>query len=389
VFVDRSRNVTARRPFNVATGVGGVPMVAYMGSGYCSPCNAGEGTTFFTLDVTSGDVVAAVNVETEAAVAGVQRTGMAYANALVASPAAYTASAFNSIQPGHPADLTTRVYIGDLHGRVWKFLSSAPNQALLLADVGANQPIGTAAALLGLSPDGIAPQAPYVFVTSGNDSRASGTFKIFGFKDGGDDSTATYGSPTTNNDSITPTPTPAIVPVAPAVKVYSPAVYQFSRSFGAADFRGTIQPATALNSAGDGRVFFGGTRFNQPGTAFAPPPFPCRSSFDSIIFALKASGGGAAYDLNASGDDSFMVFSNSRKTAIQIIKQPTSTSTPTAKGKGMLMIDEGLMGSGSVQSPPAPGLQPQIPGAPNVGMLNQDPTSGRAFPQMTVPRLCQ
>jgi hypothetical protein len=36
-FVERAFNVTARRPYNAAAGTGGVPMVAYMGSGYCSP----------------------------------------------------------------------------------------------------------------------------------------------------------------------------------------------------------------------------------------------------------------------------------------------------------------------------------------------------------------
>lgn len=374
-FVDRTTNVTARRPYDAVSGLGGVPMVAYMGSGYCSPCNPGEGTTFYTLDVTTGDVVAAVNVETEAAAAGVQRSGLAYANALVASPAAYSAKSFDPLQPGHPAEPTTRVYVGDLHGRLWKFLSSAPSQALLLADLGADQPVGTAAALLGLSAATGAPAKPYVFVTSGNDSRATGTFKIFGFKDDGDDTTATYGSATATTD--------------PGVRVYSPAVYQFSRAFDLPNFRGTIQPATALTIGGNGRVFFGATRFNLPGSPEAPPPFPCRSSFDSLIFALGAQTGGAAYDLNSSGDDAYLLFTNSRKTAIQVIKQPTPPSAPPGtRGKGMLMIDEGLMASGSVQPPPAPGLQPQIPAPPNVGMVTTD-SAGRTFPQLTTPYLCQ
>jgi hypothetical protein len=373
-FVDRSKNVTARRSYDASTGSGGVPMVAYLGSGYCNPCNAGEGTTFFTLDVTTGDVVAAVDVEQEAADAGVQRTGLSYANALVASPVAFNATEFRTIGgPGHPADPVTRVYIGDLHGRLWKFLSSDPTQALLLADLGADQPVGTAGALLGLPGD--APK-PFIYVTSGHDSRAPANtgFKLFGFRDDGDDTTATYGSATATTD--------------PDVNVYSPGAYLFSKDLGT-NFRGTIQPATALNTANSGRVFFGGTRFNEPGTAFAPAPPPCRSSFDSVIFALGAETGGAAYDLNSSGSDEFVIFSNSRKTALQVIKQPTPTGTPTAQGKGVLVIDEGLMGSGSVTPPPPPGLQPQIPAAPIVALALPDPTDPRRFAQFSSPRLCQ
>ncbi len=364
-FVDRTKNITARRPYPGAAGeAGGVPFVAYMGSGYGAVT---EGTTFFTLDATSGDVVAAVDVEVEAAAAGVTRSGIAFQNALVSAPVSYSASQIASAStPGHPADPTTRVYIGDLYGRVWKFLSATPNQALLLADVGADQPIGTAGALLSLG------GKPHVFMTSGNDSRATGAFKLFGLRDDGDDTTATYGSATVTPD--------------PAVKTYAPGAYLFSRLLGT-DFRGTIQPATAFGGA-NGRVFFGGTRFNEPGTPFAPPPPPCRSSFDSVIFALGAETGGAAYDLNTSGDDSFLVFSNSRKTAIQVIKEPSPPGT-NQPGRGRLVIDEGLMGSGSVMPPPPPGVQPKLSGQPAVGLAGPSTKDPRAFAQYSTPRLCQ
>lgn len=369
-FVPRPNNVTTRRPYPGVSGdAGGVPFVAYMGSGYGA---AGEGTTFYTLDATTGDVVAAVDVEAAAVAAGVQRTGLPYANAVVASPAAFSASQLVSGTPAHPADPTTKVFVGDLHGRLWKFLSSSPSTPLLMADVGADQPLGTAPALLAIA------QKPYVFVTSGNDSRAPDTtnFKYFGFRDDGDDTTATYSaSPTSTTD--------------PGVKVYSPAAYLFSDVLGT-KFRGTLQPATALSSANNGRVFFGGTRFNDPGTAFAPPPYPCRSSFDSVIFALGAETGQAAYDLSGSGDDRFLVFSNSRKTALQIIKEPTPPGAPPGtQGKGQLVIDEGLLGGTSVTPPPPPGIQPQIPGPPTVGLANPTTQDPRQFPQFTTPRLCQ
>ena len=67
-------------------------------------------------------------------------------------------------------------------------------------------------------------------------------------------------------------------------------------------FRGTVQPATLFTAATPplGRVFFGGTRFNPPNSTFAPPSctglscnpvVPCRSSFDSVVYALGAKSG--------------------------------------------------------------------------------------------------
>jgi hypothetical protein len=317
--------------------------------------------------------VAAVDVEAEASSAGVQRSGLAYANALVASPAAFGPKHF-TLPPGHPADVTTRVYIGDLHGRLWKFLSADPTRALLMADLGADQPIGTSAALLGLPASGLSTSSkPFVFLASGNDSRATGTFKMFSFRDDGDDTTATYGSASGTPDA--------------GVKVYSPAFYLFSKTFVLPNFRGTIQPATFVNRQGNGRVFYGGTRFNPAGTPDAPPPYPCRSSFDSIIFALGAETGGAAYDLNASGSDEYMMFTNSRKTGMQIIQTPVPPGAPPGSTTaGTLQIDEGL--GGSVTAPPIPGEKPKIAGPPSVGMADID-LQGRRFAQMTIPQICQ
>ena len=92
-----------------------------------------------------------------------------------------------------------------------------------------------------------------------------------------------------------------------------------------------MQPAALLAATPYvGRVFFAGTRFNPPypvGAPFAPPPctglgcnpvVPCRSSFDSIVFALGAKSGDAAFDLNATGDDSYVVFDNSKIAGLAI-----------------------------------------------------------------------
>ena len=84
-------------------------------------------------------------------------------------------------------------------------------------------------------------------------------------------------------------------------------------------FRGTVQPATAYSddrarAAGDGRARVLRRHALQRARTrpFAPPvpPFPCRSSFDSILYALGAQSGLAAYNL-AFGN-AYQIFQDSR-----------------------------------------------------------------------------
>jgi hypothetical protein len=119
-------------------------------------------------------------------------------------------------------------------------------------------------------------------------------------------------------------------------------------------FRGTVQPATAFNANGKGRVIFAGTKFNPAGTS-------CASSFDSILFALEAATGGAAYDLNSSGDDRSVILTNQRINAVQVVA-------------GKLVVDMGL----GAQNPPPPPTPPvTTPPAPgpnsNVSMVANVP----------------
>ena len=138
-----------------------------------------------------------------------------------------------------------------------------------------------------------------------------------------------------------------------------------------------MQPATAYSETAStgtavvGRVFFGGTRFNPPGSAFAPPvpPFPCRSSFDSILYALGAQSGLAAYNL-AFGN-AYEIFQDSRIVAI---------STQAAPGASVLAKDEGLSKVGQpVQAPPPMGLSPSTQATQNIVMV-----AGPGVPQPTV-----
>jgi hypothetical protein len=94
------------------------------------------------------------------------------------------------------------------------------------------------------------------------------------------------------------------------------------------------------------RVFFAGNRFNLPGSAFAPTPPPCVSSFDALIAAVGAESGNAAYDLSSTGDDRFATKTGQRVQAIRV-------------AGGRLVVDTGL--SADIAPPPP---QPPIALAP-------------------------
>jgi hypothetical protein len=324
----------------------GVDFVLFMGSGYGGP---GEGTTFYSLDALTGDAIASKDVEqvVQSSFTELTRSGLPYANALVANPVVFNRSRFiyspgGVKSPNVAAARATRVYIGDLFGRLWKFLPAAPTQAIPAADLGSDQPVATAASLLGLPANDPASK-PYVYVTSGNDNRATGSFHNFGFLDNGDETSYLVSAPVTAN----------------GVKTYPPMVSQFTITF-ESGFKGTVQPATAYSetSAGLGRVFFGGTRFNAPNTPNAPPvpPYPCRSSFDSILYAVGAETGLAAYDLPSGL--SYMIFQDSRIVAL---------STEASPREALLAKDEGLAKAGApISPPPEMGLAPTTQSTQNV-----------------------
>ena len=392
-YVNKGANTTPRK-------TGGVDFVLYVGSGYGDP---GQGTTFYTLDALTGDVVAAVDVEQVAATAphGVPltRTGLTYRNALVANPAAFVPEAYKPLTAPHPASSKTeRVYIADLHGRLWKFLSDFPRVAIPAADLGFDQPVGIPVAILGLGD----PVKSFVFVTSGLDRRANGPFKIYGFRDDGDRAdTVTTGASTPALNGVV-TFLPFAISTDPATTTpFAPRTFDQGPPGPApcagaplppALFRGTVQPAVALECSTDpltpgeclfnggapkGRVFFGGTRLNLPNTQFAPPTplkhctgtYPCRSSFDSIVYFLGAQSGAAAYDVNASGDDAYRVFNDSRLVGLQ------TQADPGQGGGSRVNYDEGLM-RGAPSPPPLGGIPPnsttsnmsvvpaQVPGEP-------------------------
>ncbi len=340
----------------------GVDFVMYAGSGYGK---TGEGTSFYSIDPLTGDIISHVDVDVVAAASypSINRSGMAWANALVANPVIFNASRFLYAAGGVPspnvaAAPARRVFIADLWGRQWKFLTAAPDKPLPVADLGSDQPVATANALLGLPAND--PNAkPYVYTTSGNENRApipNSQFKNFGFRDDGSDTSLAVSPSVTQN----------------GIDVFPPMQSLFVIPF-QDNFRGTVQPATAYSDTvpGAGRVFFGGTRFNGPNSAFAPPvpPFPCRSSFDSILYALGAQSGLAAYDLVAG--NAYQIFTDSRIVAV---------STQAAPGASVLAKDEGLSKTGQpIQPPPPMGLSPSTQATQNIVMA-----TGPGIPQPTV-----
>jgi hypothetical protein len=169
-------------------------------------------------------------------------------------------------------------FVGDLHGRLFRFSASALTTPQVLKDFGPDQPIGVAVAALDLQDGSV--KKPFVFGVTGADNRifnpkgvplvATPPFVMFGLRDDGSGITELFSSVST--DGTIPFPE---------------------------RFRGSTQPLVATVDQASGNanaVFFIGTQFNPAGTS-ATSTEPCVSSFDSILFAVNAVDGNAAYDL--------------------------------------------------------------------------------------------
>jgi hypothetical protein len=162
--------------------------------------------------------------------------------------------------------VVTRVYIPDIHGRIWKFAAGSGGN---FADEGPTQPFADGVALMKLN------DVAFVYAEAGNDNRLAippsptPPFKMFVYRDDAGDLWDADG------DDVAEPGTPAFDLVFPE------------------RFRGNSRPATAFNEEGNGRVFFLGQQFNPPATA------ECLSTFDTILFAVGAETGGAVYDFGS------------------------------------------------------------------------------------------
>jgi hypothetical protein len=322
-------NNTTLRKLNSA--VDPIEFVAYMGSGFdvSTACLTGvgpcQGQRFYALDALTGDVIGSVNVGNRPG------TNNPFPNALVAGPAAFNAARLSNVDEdiNVALDITDRVYFNDIHGRVHRLLTDAPNASIVFGDLNDTastvlHPLGTAPSLIN-SGNFVGDPKPHIYVESGHDNRlfppdaanpTTPPFKLVGMMD---------------EDNLTdPSSTDGVA---------GPARVLFSKPL-PGNFRGSTQPTTVFAGNGFARVFFAVTRFNPAGTLTAPPPPPCRSSFDSQVFALAGNTGNAAFDLNASGQDEFVQYTGEKVQAIQVVR-------------GRLILDRAL-GAEIAPEPPPP-----------------------------------
>lgn len=328
---------------------GGSQFAMFMGSGYATnPTNADEGKIFYAVDALTGDVRhapdEAATDSTNTCTSIEPGETCPVRNALVANAAAYIPVQLTAGFVGNSAASTASlVYIGDLQGRMWKFLTNSTGLGLVKVqpDLGVDavfgdspdQPIGSAVALLNIA--GPAGSVPHVFWETGNDRRVipPAPFKFVAMADVGAD-----GDPT----------------------IAATGLFSEPLSGPLLGFRGTAQPATAFNATGLGRVFFIGTKFTDRNVAGGD----CASRFDSVLFALGAVSGGAVYDLDSSGS----VTSSDKSVLI-------SGKVNAIRGSlGQIVVDKGEVSTlaGGVQAPPAP-PPPSAPTATNEG------SSGEVF----------
>jgi hypothetical protein len=289
---------------------------AFVGSGYGEEAT-NEGKRFFQLDAITGNVC-------QSSLVGNGTTTYVADNALVAGPAAFNPSAQRAPTESRQdlEDRVTRIYIPDIHGRIWKFNTASGG---LMHSAGPAQPIANNLALLKIG------GLPSIFGNSGNDTRvpdAAGPFRMFGFTD-----------TVTDDLNLTTLFTPiGAFPIAfpgpPPSNVL---------------FRGTTQPAVAFNFNGQPRVFFAGTRFNPPTTA-------CLSSFDTIIVAVSGKDGTAVYDMSGDGTaDLYTILENNKSPGIAVV------------GAELVVSESGSLRSAPTPTPdPNPTPTPTPPAPPYV-----------------------
>jgi len=331
---------------NLAVSAGNPEWVAFVGSGYGTGANAAnEGKRFYTLNAITGTPTPVTTTDGQFFPdhfdVGNGTTTYIANNALVASPAGW-----NAFQLDDPTlatrspDKVTRVFIPDLHGRIFKFPVGS------WGDFGPTQPFANAMALLK-TPDST---HELVYAESGNDPRVplglSPAFRAYGFED---KSPPNAGTPINGSNSAT-------------VIAGSTFPKDFTNPTTSARYRGTVQPTTGFAddpSLGKvGRVFFAGTRYIADLLGNG-----CASTFETILFADGALTGGAAYDFSgnanvSTGGAGYATLVGNRTTGIQVVG-----------GQVIVGQSGGIAASGTQTAPlppppPGGGMPPPAPPTP-------------------------
>ena len=252
--------------------------LAFFGGGYGCNNSQDEGQYLFAVRVEDGFVYhrAQVTNDTSAAIPY---------NAVVAMPTLYNP---HQQDVADNKDYTTRVYVGDLQGVIWKLVMTDLNHNnwtfRKLAEVGKNQPITVPVALMN-DPGN---QRVYVMVGTGGDLRASSAGNLFQFvtlidadAEGANNTQYPLGSSPFWSKALLPGERTYIAPVT----------------------IGTVE-----NSAMP-LVFFAAS---EPGFDTAT----CTGFFNSTLYALGLFSGQAEVDLDGGGPDEGVAVDDSKITGL-------------------------------------------------------------------------
>jgi hypothetical protein len=314
--------------------------VLWMGSGYGA--SDVEGSSFYMMDAQTGDVLRRHDVLERSSTLSAQRL-----NVIVASPAGFNGDQLKEGSGlGHPlSSQIDRIYVGDIHGRLWKFAANS-TLPVIFSDLGSDQPIGAAVGLI--AQDG---GKPHVYVETGFDRRVTPE--------------ESSGLPTTGNtppflmvglrdDDVTSDPTePSGVPDFGGLGtvLFGIAFPQIPEI----GYRGTVQPTTVFAETTPGtflsRVFFAGNQFIEPKETGceqeASGAWCCIGRFESIVYAVGGITGDAAYNLGEEEDR-----------AIRLTDQRVMGLRTVG---GQLVVDRGIDAASAPPPPAPPKKKPEAP----------------------------
>ena len=252
--------------------------LAFFGAGYGCNNSSKEGQYLFAVRLENGSVYHRAQVTNDTAAA------IPY-NAVVAMPVLYNP---HQHDVADNKDYTTRAYVGDVQGVLWKLVTTDFNPSNWtfgkFAELGKNQPITAPVALM----DDPNNQQVYVMAGTGGDLRASSTNNLFKF--------ATFLDRDAEGANTTQYP-------LGSAPYWSKALNPQERVY--------VSPVTigAVANSAMPVVFFASSAPGFDNTT-------CTGFFNSTLFALGLFSGQAEVDLNGGGPDESVSISGSKITGL-------------------------------------------------------------------------